>query len=133
MSQEIHSQYDSILILDFGSQYSHIITRRCRELNVYCEMLPCTQKMADLAWKPKGIILSGSPYSVYDDVAPRVDPAVFTYGVPVLGICYGLQEMAWNHGGHDDPHDTREFDHDTLQVLQTRNTVCHPWLARLGY
>ena len=107
MSQEIHSQYDSILILDFGSQYSHLITRRCRELNVYCEMLPCTQKIADLTWKPKGIILSGSPYSVYDDVAPRVDPAVFNYGVPVLGICYGLQEMAWNHGGRVDAHDTR--------------------------
>ena len=132
MSQEIHSQYDSILILDFGSQYSHIITRRCRELNVYCEMLPCTQKMADLAWKPKGIILSGSPYSVYDDVAPSVDPAVFTYGVPVLGICYGLQEMAWNHGGHVDPHDTREYGHATIQVLQTGNSVCDALLGGLG-
>ena len=121
MSQEIHSQYDSILILDFGSQYSHLITRRCRELNVYCEMLPCTQKIAELSWKPKGIILSGSPYSVYDDVAPRVDPDMFTYGVPVLGICYGLQEMAWNHGGRVDPHDTREYGHATIQVLSTGN------------
>ena len=74
---------EKILILDFGSQYSHLITRRCRELNVYCEMLPCTQKIKDLDWKPKGIILSGSPYSVYDEVAPRVDPDVFTAGVPV--------------------------------------------------
>ncbi|TKY89701.1 hypothetical protein EX895_001486 [Sporisorium graminicola] len=119
MSEAIHSQYDSILILDFGSQYSHLITRRCRELNVYCEMLPCTQKIKDLDWKPKGIILSGSPYSVYDEVAPRVDPDVFTAGVPVLGICYGLQEIAWNHGGKVDPHDKREYGHAMVEVVKT--------------
>ncbi|GAK67984.1 GMP synthase [Moesziomyces antarcticus] len=118
MSEAIHSQYDSILILDFGSQYSHLITRRCRELNVYCEMLPCTQKIKDLDWKPKGIILSGSPYSVYDDIAPRVDPDVFTAGVPVLGICYGLQEIAWNHGGKVDPHDKREYGHAEVEVVK---------------
>ncbi|KAK0547988.1 GMP synthase (glutamine-hydrolyzing) [Tilletia horrida] len=117
----IHSQYDSILILDFGSQYSHLITRRCRELNVYCEMLPCTQKIKDLDWKPKGIILSGSPYSVYDEGAPRVDPDVFEAGVPVLGICYGLQEIAWNHGGKVDPHDHREYGSATVQVVKTGN------------
>jgi GMP synthase (glutamine-hydrolysing) len=120
---EIHDAYDTILILDFGSQvrflppsrsnlivlqYSHLITRRCRELNVYAELMPCTQKIKDLSWKPKGkpcsslkwltrthshtgVILSGSPYSVYDDNAPHVDPDVFDLGVPILGICYGLQ------------------------------------------
>ncbi|WFD03319.1 GMP synthase (glutamine-hydrolyzing) [Malassezia obtusa] len=132
MSQEIHSQYDSILILDFGSQYSHLITRRCRELNVYCEMLPCTQKIADLSWKPKGVILSGSPYSVYDEVAPRVDPAVFELGVPVLGICYGLQEIAWNHGGRVDPHDSREYGHATLDVVKTGNALCDALFADMG-
>ncbi|PWY97524.1 putative GUA1-GMP synthase [Testicularia cyperi] len=121
MSEAIHSQYDSILILDFGSQYSHLITRRCRELNVYCEMLPCTQKIKDLDWTPKGIILSGSPYSVYDDIAPRVDPDVFTAGVPVLGICYGLQEIAWNHGGKVDPHDKREYGHAMVEIVKTGN------------
>ena len=132
MSQEIHSQYDSILILDFGSQYSHLITRRCRELKVYCEMLPCTQKIADLDWHPKGVILSGSPYSVYDDVAPRVDPAVFTLGVPVLGICYGLQEIAWNHGGSVDPHDHREYGHANLEIVQTGNIQVDALFAGLG-
>lgn len=81
-------------------------------------MLPCTQKIKDLDWKPKGIILSGSPYSVYDEVAPRVDPDVFTAGVPVLGICYGLQEIAWNHGGKVDPHDKREYGHAMVEVVK---------------
>ncbi|EJU04948.1 GMP synthase [Dacryopinax primogenitus] len=118
MATEIHDAYDSVLILDFGSQYSHLITRRCREINVYCEMLPCTQKMADLDWKPKGIILSGSPFSVYDEGAPRVDPAVFDYGVPVLGVCYGLQEIALNHGGKVDPCTHREYGFATLEVVK---------------
>ncbi|CEH18342.1 gmp synthase [Ceraceosorus bombacis] len=122
LTEAIHSQYDSILILDFGSQYSHLITRRCRELNVYCEMLPCTQKISELDWKPSGIILSGSPYSVYDEGAPRVDPAVFEAGVPVLGICYGLQEIAWNHGGKVDPHDRREYGKAVIDVVKTGNT-----------
>ena len=90
------------------SQYSHLITRRCREHNVYAELMPCTAKISDLKFKPKGkidvilyikqrfdlfagVILSGSPYSVYDKDAPHVDPAVFNLGVPILGICYGLQ------------------------------------------
>ncbi|KAL1407125.1 GMP synthase (glutamine-hydrolyzing) [Vanrija albida] len=120
-SAEIHDLYDSILILDFGSQYSHLITRRCRELNVYCEMLPCTQKMADLKWKPKGIILSGSPYSVYAPDAPHVDPAVFTAGVPVLGICYGLQEIASTHGGKVEAHTHREYGSAHIQVVKTGN------------
>lgn len=76
--------FDTILVLDFGSQYSHLITRRLRELNVYAEMLPCTQKISELTWKPKGVILSGSPYSVYAKDAPHADPAVFELGVCLL-------------------------------------------------
>ncbi|KAK4704041.1 GMP synthase (glutamine-hydrolyzing), partial [Phenoliferia sp. Uapishka_3] len=117
-SHSITEAFDSILILDFGSQYSHLITRRCRELNVYCEMLPCTQKMKDLTWKPKGIILSGSPYSVYDDDAPHVDPDVFTYGVPVLGICYGLQEIGQVHGATVQASDHREYGEAIIKVVK---------------
>ncbi|PAV16354.1 GMP synthase [Pyrrhoderma noxium] len=113
---EIHDQFDTILILDFGSQYSHLITRRCREHNVYAELLPCTQKISDLKWKPKGVILSGSPYSVYDSDAPHVDPTVFELGVPVLGICYGLQEMAWNMKGKVAKCDHREYGFAQLQL-----------------
>ncbi|KAJ9303148.1 hypothetical protein DTO271G3_522 [Paecilomyces variotii] len=90
-----HETFDTILTLDFGSQYTHLLTRRLREINVYSEMLPCTQKLADLGWKPSGIILSGGPYSVYEENAPHVDPAFFELGVPILGICYGLQEIAY--------------------------------------
>ncbi|KAI0649010.1 GMP synthase [Trametes meyenii] len=113
---EIHDQFDTILILDFGSQYSHLITRRCRELNVYAELMPCTQKIRDLNFKPKGVILSGSPYSVYDKDAPHVDPDVFNLGVPVLGICYGLQEMAWNMKGKVAKCDHREYGFAQVQI-----------------
>ena len=80
LADDPHQTFDTILTLDFGSQYSHLITRRLRELNVYSEMLPCTQKLAELSWKPKGVILSGGPYSVYQADAPHVDPAVFELG-----------------------------------------------------
>ncbi|KAJ3821630.1 hypothetical protein F5880DRAFT_1485753 [Lentinula raphanica] len=113
---EIHDQFDTILILDFGSQYSHLITRRCREHNVYAELQPCTIKLADLHFKPKGIILSGSPYSVYDKDSPHVDPAVFELGIPVLGICYGLQEMAWAMRGKVEKSDHREYGFAQLQI-----------------
>ncbi|KAF8313696.1 GMP synthase [Clavulina sp. PMI_390] len=117
----IHDAYDTILILDFGSQYSHLITRRCRELNVYAELLPCTQKIKDLTWKPKGVILSGSPYSVYDADSPHVDPEVFEIGVPILGICYGLQEIAWKLGGQVAACDHREYGFATVQIIKTQN------------
>ncbi|KAG1759749.1 GMP synthase [Suillus occidentalis] len=113
---EIHDQFDTILILDFGSQYSHLITRRCRELNVYAELMPCTSKLADLKFKPKGIILSGSPYSVYDDDAPHADPGIYTLGVPILGICYGLQEICWNHKGQVAKCDHREYGLAEVQI-----------------
>ncbi|KZP20686.1 GMP synthase [Athelia psychrophila] len=112
---DIHDQFDTVLILDFGSQYSHLITRRCRELNVYAELMPCTTKIKDLTFKPKGIILSGSPYSVYDDDAPHVDPEVYNLGIPIMGICYGLQEIALNHKGTVSQCDHREYGFASLE------------------
>lgn len=104
-------------LTDNSSQYTHLITRRLRELNVYSEMLPCTQKIADLTWKPKGIILSGGPYSVYAPDAPHVDPQVFELGVPVLGICYGMQEIAWHSGKDIVARGTeREYGHSDLKA-----------------
>jgi GMP synthase (glutamine-hydrolysing) len=123
--KEPHKLFDTILVLDFGSQYSHLITRRLRELNVYSEMLPCTQKLADLSWKPKGVILSGGPYSVYEKDAPHVDPAVFDAGVPVLGICYGLQEMAWQRGENVVAGEKREYGHATIKVERHTGQAPH--------
>lgn len=98
------------------SQYSHLITRRLRELNVYSEMLPCTQKLKELSWTPKGIILSGGPYSVYEADAPHADPALFELGVPILGICYGLQEIAWHYGKNVLAGEKREYGHARLNI-----------------
>jgi GMP synthase (glutamine-hydrolysing) len=124
-AKEPHKLFDTILVLDFGSQYSHLITRRLRELNVYSEMLPCTQQLKDLSWTPKGIILSGGPYSVYEDDAPHVDPAVFEAGVPLLGICYGLQEIAWHHGKSVLAGEKREYGHATLKVARHNGKAGH--------
>jgi len=118
--------FDTILVLDFGSQYSHLITRRLRELNVYSEMLPCTQKLAELSWQPKGIILSGGPYSVYEKEAPHADPAFFELGVPILGICYGLQEIAWNLDNKNVvAGDRREYGHASVKVERHSGKQAH--------
>jgi len=124
-AEEPHKTFDTILVLDFGSQYSHLITRRLRELNVYSEMLPCTQKLSELGWSPKGIILSGSPYSVYSPDAPHVDPAVFDLNVPILGICYGLQEIAWHHGKNVLAGEKREYGHANLNIERHQGKSAH--------
>src|SRR5262245_52854550 len=91
---------DSIAILDFGSQYTQLIARRLRELQVYSEILPPHTKPADLRRRePKGVVLSGGPDSVFDQGAPRCDTGVFELGVPVLGVCYGMQLMSHLLGG----------------------------------
>ena len=120
-----HEAFDTILVLDFGSQYSHLITRRLRELNVYSEMLPCTQKLSELSWKPTGVVLSGGPYSVYDPAAPHVDPAVFELDVPILGICYGLQELAWHHGKNVLAGEKREYGPAHLQYEKYSGKSAH--------
>src|SRR5829696_10536485 len=91
---------DTILVLDFGSQYSRLIARRVRECRVYCEVLPWDVPAEQLrALAPRGIILSGGPASVYEPGAPSLPPVVLELGVPVLGICYGMQLLAQELGG----------------------------------
>ena len=93
-------KHSKILILDFGSQYTQVIARRIRELQVYSEVVPFDLPAAEIKnLNPNGIILSGGPASVYDKGAPQIDPEIFSLGIPVLGICYGLMQMAHHLGG----------------------------------
>ena len=92
--------FDTVLVVDFGAQYAQLIARRVRECHVYSEIVPSTMPVAEmLAKRPKAIILSGGPASVYADGAPPAPPGLFDAGVPVLGICYGFQLMVAGLGG----------------------------------
>ena len=109
--------HDKILILDFGSQYTQLIARRVREAKVYCEIHPCDVKDAFVReFAPKAIILSGGPSSVYADGAPGIDPAVFTSGPAVFGMCYGFQLMARGLGGEVAHTGAREYGRTPVTV-----------------
>ena len=111
-----HSEW--ILVLDFGSQYTQLIARRVRECGVYSEIKPFNFSVSEiLQHRPKGIILSGGPSSVYDEKAPLSDPKIFDLGIPILGICYGLQIMAFQMGGKVDPAARREYGRAELNLL----------------
>jgi GMP synthase (glutamine-hydrolysing) len=100
----------SIVILDFGAQYAQLIARRVRELNVYCELMPYDAPRAEIEkLSPRGFILSGGPSSVYDDGAPSLPPYVLEMGVPILGVCYGMQLLAYALHGVVRPSDKREY------------------------
>ena len=109
--------HQTILILDFGSQYTQLIARRLRELSIYSEILPHTTSAEQLAAKqPVGLILSGGPRSLSDAQAPRGDPRLFELGLPVLGICYGMQWMTDVLGGEVAPAPQREYGHATATL-----------------
>ena len=113
-----NKKIDTILVLDFGSQYTQLIARRIRESHVYSEILPWDideSKIAEL--NPKGIILSGGPNSVTETYTPRVPQFVFDIGIPILGICYGMQTLAEQMGGHVISVDQKEFGHSELEVV----------------
>ena len=110
---DIHGE--KILILDFGSQYTQLIARRVREAHVYCELHPFDMNLESIReYDPQGIILSGGPKSIYDAGAPAVEEALFDLGIPVLGICYGMQLLAEHFGGKVVPAGKREYGHADL-------------------
>src|SRR5215471_16203705 len=107
----------SIVILDFGSQYTQLIARRIRELKVFSVVLPCTASLDEIkGYRPAGIVLSGGPSSVYDHDAPPADERVLSLGLPVLGICYGLHYIAHKLGGKVRPGPKREYGHAEVHV-----------------
>ncbi|MCV6589560.1 MAG: glutamine-hydrolyzing GMP synthase [Marinobacterium sp.] len=115
MTQDIHAQ--KILILDFGSQYTQLIARRVREIGVYCEIRAWDMDEAEIReFNPKGIVLAGGPESVTEMNSPRAPQVVFELGVPVLGICYGMQTMAEQMGGKVETSELREFGYAKVRL-----------------
>ncbi len=116
---------DTIVVLDFGSQYTQLIARRIREQQIYCEIQPYTLPLNELKdLEPKGIILSGGPASVYEDNAPLIDASVFNLGIPVLGICYGMQLIAYLlEEGKVHPASEREYGNAQLQLNAESNRL----------
>ncbi|MBI4497231.1 MAG: glutamine-hydrolyzing GMP synthase, partial [Chloroflexi bacterium] len=111
-----HPDRETIVVLDFGSQYSRLIARKVRECNVYCEIFPFDTPWEEIApLRPKGFILSGGPASVYEPGAPQAPAYVFQHDVPVLGICYGMQLLAHQLGGRVAPGAKREYGHALLR------------------
>ena len=131
---------EMIIVLDFGGQYNQLIARRVRECNVYCEVRPYTMSLEEIKeLNPKGIIFTGGPNSVYDEASPHYDKEIFNLGIPILGICYGSQLMAYSLDGTVETAPVSEYGHtevsvDTTDVLfegASEKTVC--WMSHTDY
>ena len=131
---------EMIIVLDFGGQYNQLIARRVRECNVYCEVKPYTMPLEEIkALNPKGIIFTGGPNSVYDETSPHYDKAIFELGIPILGICYGSQLMAYTLGGKVETAPVSEYGHTEVEVDTddaifegvSSKTVC--WMSHTDY
>ncbi|MFT5778269.1 MAG: GMP synthase (glutamine-hydrolyzing) [Crocinitomicaceae bacterium] len=114
--------HEKIVILDFGSQYTQLIARRVRELNVYCEIYPWN-KCPEMDANTKGVILSGSPFSVREASAPKLDLSNIKGKIPLLGVCFGAQDLAHNYGGEVMPSSTREYGRANLSYVNSTNVL----------
>ncbi len=132
-------QHERVLVLDFGGQYNQLIARRVREQSVYCDLKPCDMTIEEIKqYAPKGIIFTGGPNSVYDENSPHIDPEIFKLGIPVLGICYGAQLMAYTLGGKVESATTREYGKSDIEYFDSeifegvdKNNVC--WMSHTDY
>ncbi len=132
-------QHERVLVLDFGGQYNQLIARRVREQSVYCDLKPCDMTIEEIKqYAPKGIIFTGGPNSVYDENSPHIDPEIFRLGIPVLGICYGAQLMAYTLGGKVESATTREYGKSDIEYSDSeifegvdKNNVC--WMSHTDY
>lgn len=117
-------QQEIVIVLDFGGQYNQLIARRVRDLGVYSELLPYNTPVDEIReMNPKGIIFSGGPSSVYQEGAPHVDPAIYELGVPILGICYGMQLMTHQLKGKVERANVREYGKSLIQLLAEDNPI----------
>src|SRR5260370_37101140 len=115
--QRPSSERGGVVVLDFGGQYTQLIARRIREQQVFSSVLPCTTTLDEIRkLEPAGIVLSGGPSSVYDLQAPKCDPSVLSLGVPVLGICYGVQWLTHHLGGKVEPAERRAYGRAVLKI-----------------
>src|SRR6202165_1085475 len=113
----MEAERGGVVVLDFGGQYTQLIARRIRELQVFLSILPCSTSMEELMkLEPVGVVLSGGPSSVYDAEAPKCDPKLLTLGVPVLGICYGMQWITHTLGGKVERAERREYGRAQLNI-----------------
>ncbi len=118
------SDFDEIIVLDFGSQYNQLITRRLRDFGIYSELLPHDISMTKIRQiNPKGIIFSGGPNSIYDQNALKVDPEIFKLGIPILGICYGMQLMTSYLNGKVEKADNSEYGRADIEVEDTNSVL----------
>ena len=138
--QEENMERELVIVLDFGGQYNQLIARRVRECNVYCEVKPYTMSLDEIKkMNPKGIIFTGGPNSVYDETSPHYEKAIFEAGIPILGICYGSQLMAYTLGGEVKTAPVSEYGHTEVTVDTTdalfegvsEKTVC--WMSHTDY
>ena len=129
-----------VIVLDFGGQYNQLIARRVRECNVYCEVKPYTMPLEEIkALNPKGIIFTGGPNSVYEETSPHIAKEIFEMGIPILGICYGSQLMAYTLGGKVETAPVSEYGHTDVEVDNSDiifegvspKTVC--WMSHTDY
>ena len=130
---------ETVIVLDFGGQYNQLIARRVRECNVYCEVIPYSADISKIKEKnPVGIIFTGGPNSVYEENSPKYSNEIYELGVPVLGICYGSQLMAYSLGGKISKADKREYGKTEITVEDSllfdgvdKKTIC--WMSHTDY